>query len=94
MIAGFIIYSTILDEAEILNIVIDNERKGKGYGKYLLQEILNELKAKGIKTVFLEVGDNNSTAIYLYKKFGFKVYNRREKYYKNGEDAVLMKKML
>lgn len=94
VIAGFIVYGTILDEAEILNIVIDNKYKGQGYGKYLLQETLNELKYKNIKTVFLEVGDKNFPAISLYKKFGFEIYNKREKYYKNGEDAIMMKKSI
>lgn len=90
-IVGYIIYHIVIDEAEILNIVIDNNFKGKGYGTFLLKETIEEIKKKNIKNVFLEVGEQNIAAISLYKKFNFKKYNIREKYYKNGENAILMK---
>ena len=37
----------------------------------------------------------NSVWIHLYEKLGFEVIGRREKYYiDNGEDALLMRKIL
>ncbi len=94
VVVGYIIYHTVIDEAEILNIVIDNEFKGKGYGTYLLKETIEELKKKSIKNVFLEVGEKNIVATALYEKFKFEKYNIRKKYYKDGENAILMKKAL
>jgi ribosomal-protein-alanine N-acetyltransferase len=36
------------------------------------------------------VKDSNTKAIYLYKKFGFKLAGKRKKYYqKTGEDALI-----
>jgi ribosomal-protein-alanine N-acetyltransferase len=93
-IAGYIIYHIILDEAEILNIVIDNKFKKQNLGKYLLEQTLNNISEQGIKTIFLEVGEKNIPAINLYIKFGFEQYNIRNNYYKNGENAILMKRQL
>ena len=93
-VAGYIIYHIILDEAEILNIVIDNKFKRQSLGKYLLEQTINDISNKNIKTIFLEVGEKNVPAINLYLKFGFKQYNIRNNYYKNGENAILMKKQL
>ncbi|MBQ2219581.1 MAG: ribosomal protein S18-alanine N-acetyltransferase [Elusimicrobia bacterium] len=93
-IAGYIIYHIIIDEAEILNIVIDNKFKRQNLGKYLLEQTLNDISKQNVKTVFLEVGEKNIPAINLYLKFGFKQYNTRNNYYKNGENAILMKKTI
>ncbi len=93
-LVGYIIYHIILDEAEILNIVIDNKFKKQHLGKYLLEQTLNNISKQGIKTIFLEVGEKNIPAINLYIKFGFKQYNIRNNYYKNGENALLLKKIV
>ena len=93
-IIGYIIYSTVLDEAEIINIVIDRKFQQQKYGKYLFQKTINELIKKDIKTIYLEVGQNNNSAINLYLKYGFIIYNQRINYYKNKETAVLMKKII
>ena len=71
VIVGYIIYHVVIDEAEILNIVIDNKVKRQNFGKYLLEQTLNNLAKQNIKTVFLEVGEKNVPAINLYLKFGF-----------------------
>lgn len=93
-IIGYIIYRIVLDEAEILNIVIDEKYKGQKLGKYLFEETINKISKQNIKTIFLEVGEKNISAINLYLQFGFKKYNQRTNYYKNKETALLMKKDL
>lgn len=92
-VAGYIIYHIVLDEAEILNIVIDNKFKRQSLGKYILEQTLTDISQQNIKTIFLEVGEKNIPAINLYLKFGFQQYNIRNNYYKNGEKALLMKKI-
>ncbi|MBR3654594.1 MAG: ribosomal protein S18-alanine N-acetyltransferase [Elusimicrobia bacterium] len=94
VIVGYIIYHVVIDEAEILNIVIDNKVKRQNFGKYLLEQTLNNLAKQNIKTVFLEVGEKNVPAINLYLKFGFEQYGIRKEYYKNKEHALLMKKAI
>lgn len=93
-IVGYIIYNSVLDEAEILNIVIDKNFQRQKFGSYLLEETINELAKINIKTIYLEVGQNNNFAINLYLKYGFINYNKRINYYKNKETAILMKKII
>ncbi|MGE4384240.1 MAG: ribosomal protein S18-alanine N-acetyltransferase [Endomicrobiaceae bacterium] len=93
IIIGFIIYHIIFDESEILNIVIDTSFRKQKFGEKLLQYVINDVKHKNVKKIFLEVRESNKPAINLYKKNGFTEYNIRKKYY-NNENAVLMKKFL
>jgi ribosomal-protein-alanine N-acetyltransferase len=90
---GYVIYRKLLDEGEILRIGIKKEYQGRGFGKKLLKELLEILKEKGIKAVFLEVRENNAPAIRLYEKNGFRVLGKRKGYY-SGEDALIMEKIL
>ncbi len=48
------------------------------------------IKLKDIKkNIFLEVRENNTAAIALYKKIGFKQTTIRKKYYRNGDNAKI-----
>ena len=56
----------------------------------MLEELAKIATEKGVKTLFLEVNENNAPAIKTYEKFGFSVYNTRKNYYK-GASALCMK---
>lgn len=88
--AGFIIYRLIENEAEILNIVVAKNFRGRNLGKNLLLYAIDDLKKKNAQAIFLEVNEKNSVAINLYTENGFKKYGTRPKYY-GFDDAVLMK---
>ena len=45
---------------------------------------------KNMKTITLEVNENNIPAINLYKKFNFEQVGLRKKYYNNADAAILM----
>ncbi len=55
----------------ILGMGLINEYRGKGIGKALIQTTLSNAKEIGLTRVELEVREQNSRAIELYKKFGF-----------------------
>lgn len=92
---GFILISTVLDEAEILQIAVDPERQGEGLARALLDAALVYLKAKGVNLLMLEVRESNVTAVSLYRNYGFVEDGLRKGYYpslhNNGarEDALL-----
>ncbi len=91
-IRGYIIFSTVLDEAHLLNLCIDPYYQNKGYGKAFLNWLMNHTKESGSKTLYLEVRASNHAAIYLYESMGFNEMGIRPDYYpaKNGkEDAHL-----
>lgn len=91
-IVGYIIYSIVLDESEILNIVVNSLYRGKTFGTQLLNYAIKDIKNKQCSSIFLEVAKKNIIAKNLYIKFGFIEYNIRKNYYKT-EDAFLMKKV-
>lgn len=59
------------DYGEIVAIYFLPEYMGKGYGKYLLDRAIEELKALGFETVLLWVLEDNRRARNFYEKYGF-----------------------
>ena len=90
-IAGYTICWYYHQELHIGNIAVRMEDQGKGIGRYLLEEIFRFFNE--FKTAYLEVRESNIKAINLYKQAGFEPAYRRKKYYRNGEDALVMVKL-
>ncbi|NBH76135.1 ribosomal protein S18-alanine N-acetyltransferase [Rodentibacter pneumotropicus] len=92
-IIGFAICQLVLDEATLFNIAIEPVMQGKGLGTFLLQELMERLKGKGIQTLWLEVRESNP-ARWLYEKHGFNEADIRKNYYPlpdgKRENAVVM----
>ena len=96
-IIGFAVSRMGADEAEILSIAIDAGHRGKGFSRNLLLTHLGHLAGYGVRSIFLEVEENNHPARRLYQWAGFAVVGRRERYYQqDGEqlNALLMRRDL
>ncbi|HLG85415.1 MAG TPA: ribosomal protein S18-alanine N-acetyltransferase [Bradyrhizobium sp.] len=97
-IVGFAVARIGADEAEILSIAVDPRYRGQGLSRNLLLTHLGHLAGRGVRTIFLEVEENNRPALSLYKRAGFTVVGRRERYYQEpgGEqlNALLMRRDL
>jgi ribosomal-protein-alanine N-acetyltransferase len=97
-VIGFAVSRMAADEAEILSIAVATGHRGRGLSRNLLLTHLGHLAGRGVRTVFLEVEENNQPARRLYDRAGFAVAGRRERYYReaNGEqlNAVLMRRDL
>jgi len=95
---GFAVSRMAGDEAEILSIAIDDGYRGRGLSRELLLTHLGHLAGRGLRTIFLEVEENNQPARRLYERAGFSVVGRRERYYRSidGEqlNALLMRRDL
>ena len=95
---GFAVSRIGADEAEILTIAIDGRHRGRGLSRNLFLTHLGHLAGRGVRSVFLEVEENNAPARRLYERAGFSVVGRRERYYRqdNGEqlNALLMRRDL
>ena len=91
-IVGFAGIKIVLDEADLMNIAVRKDYRRQGIATLLLNHILTICKEKCIKTIHLEVNEENFSAISLYQKFGFEECGRRKQYYDNKYDAILMKK--
>lgn len=93
-IVAFAICQTVLDEATLFNIAVDPQFQGKGYGKTLLNGLVERLRTQGVLTLWLEVRESNQTAQHLYNAVGFNEVTVRKNYYPTPdggrENAVIM----
>ena len=94
-VVGYIGAWIFLDETHIVTIATRGDRRGRGIGGKLLEEVLKLSREMGARRAFIEVREGNEIARRFYEKHGFKVYGKRFKYYRDtGEDAILMEKDL
>lgn len=88
---GYIGVWQALEEADITNLAVVPEERGRGVALQLLEYAKKEALHRGITALTLEVRASNQAAIQLYKKAGFIVEGVRTGYYeKPREDALLM----
>jgi ribosomal-protein-alanine N-acetyltransferase len=80
-VAGFIMSRRAADEAEILSVAVAPARRGRGLARGLLDLHLRRLAGLGVARVFLEVEDDNTAALRLYRRAGFREVGRRGRYY-------------
>ncbi len=82
-------------EAQLINIAVAPEYRGKSIAKTLLNYILEIAQKADCENIFLEVRPSNQAAIGLYRKFGFlDLYCRPNYYHSPTEDALVMVKNL
>lgn len=93
-ILGFGGILQILDEATLTNIVVKKTSRRHGIGSLILQNLITTAINNKSNFITLEVSNNNTPAINLYKKYGFKEVGLRKKYYNHKEDAILMTKYI
>ena len=97
-IIGFAVSRLAADEAEILSIAVAADHRGRGLSRNLLLTHLGHLAGRGVRTVFLEVEENNQPARRLYERAGFAIVGRRERYYREADgqqlNALLMRRDL
>lgn len=89
-IIGFAGILTIIDESNIMNVVTKKEKRHMGVGSMLLSELIEISRKLNMKSITLEVNENNIPAINLYKKYSFEQVGIRKRYYNNTDSAILM----
>ena len=95
---GFILlYQVQDDSADILDIAVLPEYRGRGCGRMLLTAAEKYAVQRGIGTLILDVREGNIPALSLYDNAGFIRIGRRRHYYKTADgraDAIIMQKSL
>jgi len=92
-VVGAAWFTVIFDTSELVDIRIQDNHRGRGLGKKLLQQCLVGLGEEGVVRVHLEVRRSNGVARRLYSQLGFEQTGIRQDYYSGGsgrEDAILM----
>lgn len=93
-VVAFIQYEYIYDRFELDNIfVLDNYRR-QGIASILIEFMIREGLNKKISNITLEVRQNNTQAIKLYKKYGFIEKAIRKNYYGHDNGILMEKEMI
>ncbi len=91
---GHGVLSMVADEAHLLNLCVAHKHQGHGYGRRLLEFLVQRARELEGQTMFLEVRISNDKAICLYGAQGFCEVGLRKNYYpasgKKGEHALVM----
>jgi ribosomal-protein-alanine N-acetyltransferase len=93
-IIGYGILSAGAGEAHVLNLCVGEEFRCRGFGRCMLNHLLERARGCGVREAFLEVRPSNTNAIRLYQSMGFEQIGIRRGYYQapaGREDAVVLK---
>jgi len=91
-VAGYSVTWFTSDGAELGNMAVLPELRGRGIGALLLRESVTLTAGRGARSIHLEVRRSNEEARRLYEKAGFHVAGVRKEYYAQPvEDAIVMR---
>ncbi|MDO5747217.1 MAG: GNAT family N-acetyltransferase [Actinomycetaceae bacterium] len=80
------------DGADLITIGIVHDYRRKGLAWHILEQLLDEARRRNSRQILLEVRAGNVAAIAMYKKAGFRVIDKRKRYYRRPtEDALVMR---
>ncbi len=89
-VLGYVGSQTVLEEADMMNIAVEESARRRGIARSLVEELIRQLPAHCLA---LEVRASNAPAIGLYESMGFEQIGRRKNYYrKPREDALILRK--
>ena len=94
---GYAFMMQVIDEMHLLNLTIDPLWQGRGWGKRLLEVVMDRARVLGCTQLLLEVRHGNTRALKLYRDAGFTQIGVRQQYYPalhGREDAVVMRSAL
>ncbi len=77
------------NKMELLKIGVSNKYQKQGIAKQIISYVANDMRDLGAQELILEVRKNNSVAQKFYQNIGSKQIATREKYYSDGEDAII-----
>lgn len=90
-IIGYVGLWIIFDDAQITNIAVHEDYRGKKIGEKLFAFALSYAFQRGAQKMSLEVRPSNTVAKNMYRKFGLRKGGIRKSYYPdNSEDAIVM----
>jgi ribosomal-protein-alanine N-acetyltransferase len=79
------------DEGWVQNIAVRRDAQRRGFGRALLEALLDEAQRRGVNRLLLEVAVDNASAQKLYASYGFEPVGVRRGYYQpSNTDALVM----
>lgn len=87
-LASFAILRRSDIDAEILTVATDTSARGQGLAGQVLNAAIDDYTVAGLRHLFLEVAEDNTAAMTLYKRLGFVPMGRRPAYYARATGRV------
>ena len=90
---GHGIMSIAAGECHLLNVCIHPDYQGNGFGRILVEHMLQRARSRRAARIFLEVRPSNVVAYKLYEDLGFNEIGVRRDYYPafvGREDALVL----
>jgi len=95
IVVGYIIFwIRFEDEGHIISLAVDRKFYRKKIGSQLVETALEIFKKYNVKNIRLEVRKGNHKARKFYQKLGFVEKTHLFEYYEDGENAVVMERLL
>lgn len=89
--AGYLLAWLGDEEAHLGNLAVAPAHRRSGVARALVEDLLAAVRARGSRTLTLEVRAGNFAAQALYRAHGFRLAGLRRGYYRDtGEDALIM----
>jgi ribosomal-protein-alanine N-acetyltransferase len=92
--AGYWIMMLAVGEGHILNCCVAPDWQGRGFGRQLVEHLIDTARSHRTECLFLEVRPSNTAAVFLYQRLGFETIALRRGYYpadQGAEDALVMR---
>jgi ribosomal-protein-alanine N-acetyltransferase len=92
--AGFVLAILVADLCDVATVCVLPEKRRLGIGRVLIEALTEIARGKGAVEMTLEVAEKNDAARHLYEGLGFAVAGRRPNYYRDGDAALTLKRLL
>lgn len=89
IVLGYLEIRLVDGVVDIMNLFVSEGQRKKGIATSLMNEMIEK---EDYNRIMLEVNENNTEAIRLYTKLGFKEISFRERYY-DEDTALIMEKV-
>jgi [ribosomal protein S18]-alanine N-acetyltransferase len=93
-LSGYACFRVGAGEAELLRVAVAPEARGRGIARRLIAAGFERLRAASVASCFLEVRPGNASALAVYHALGFEPQGRRRAYYRDGSDALVLRRDL
>jgi ribosomal protein S18 acetylase RimI-like enzyme len=97
---GFAMMARMADQgegpgtAEIMAIAVEPATQGQGVGHALMEALEKKAREASIRRLILHTATDNMAAKALFSRLGFSVAEARKGFYPQGQDALMMYKVL
>ena len=92
--AGFLFDVLSGTTGEIITLGVAPEIRRQGAARALIDDLLRRARTQGVRSLTLEVADDNEIALTLYGSLGFQQVGLRPRYYRRADGREIDAKLL